>query len=159
MSRSTIAAIETSSFAAPRRCLRIFNPDNPGSSDRGSNSRFDQDDVGLEIGHRRITRCQKAMSVQQSTSGVAHSFVIIKIQTLRELATTIVDVAAAIANAVYHATGVRVRDLPIRLEKILVRAELSPRPAAPGTSRGSLRRSRTARRVARECEPGRLRKF
>jgi xanthine dehydrogenase YagR molybdenum-binding subunit len=26
---------------------------------------------------------------------------------------------AAVANAVYHATGVRVRDLPIRLEKIL----------------------------------------
>src|SRR5262249_15918154 len=27
--------------------------------------------------------------------------------------------AAAIANAVYHATGRRVRDLPIRLEKLL----------------------------------------
>jgi xanthine dehydrogenase YagR molybdenum-binding subunit len=26
---------------------------------------------------------------------------------------------AAVANAVYHATGVRVRDLPIRLEKLL----------------------------------------
>jgi xanthine dehydrogenase YagR molybdenum-binding subunit len=32
----------------------------------------------------------------------------------------IVGAAAAIANAVYHATGVRVRSLPIRLEKILV---------------------------------------
>lgn len=32
----------------------------------------------------------------------------------------IVGVAAAIANAVYHATGVRVRELPIRLDKILV---------------------------------------
>ncbi len=31
----------------------------------------------------------------------------------------IVGVAAAIANAVYHATGVRVRDLPIRIDKIL----------------------------------------
>jgi xanthine dehydrogenase YagR molybdenum-binding subunit len=30
-----------------------------------------------------------------------------------------VGVAAAIANAVYHATGVRVRDLPVRLDKIL----------------------------------------
>ena len=30
-----------------------------------------------------------------------------------------VGVAAAIGNAVYHATGVRVRDLPIRLEDIL----------------------------------------
>ena len=28
--------------------------------------------------------------------------------------------AAAVANAVYHATGVRVRDLPIRLEKLMV---------------------------------------
>ncbi|HEY3912826.1 MAG TPA: xanthine dehydrogenase family protein molybdopterin-binding subunit [Stellaceae bacterium] len=32
----------------------------------------------------------------------------------------IVGVAAALANAVYHATGVRVRDLPIRIDKILV---------------------------------------
>jgi xanthine dehydrogenase YagR molybdenum-binding subunit len=27
--------------------------------------------------------------------------------------------AAAIANAVYHATGIRVRDLPITLDKLL----------------------------------------
>ena len=33
----------------------------------------------------------------------------------------IVGTAAAIANAVYHATGVRVRDLPVRLDKLLVR--------------------------------------
>ena len=31
----------------------------------------------------------------------------------------IVGVAAAIANAVYHATGKRVRDLPITLDKLL----------------------------------------
>ena len=31
----------------------------------------------------------------------------------------ITGVAASIANAVYHATGVRVRDLPITLDKIL----------------------------------------
>jgi xanthine dehydrogenase YagR molybdenum-binding subunit len=31
----------------------------------------------------------------------------------------ITGVAAAIANAVYHATGVRVRDLPITLDKLL----------------------------------------
>ncbi len=31
----------------------------------------------------------------------------------------IVGVAAAIANAIYHATGKRVRDLPITLEKLL----------------------------------------
>jgi xanthine dehydrogenase YagR molybdenum-binding subunit len=30
-----------------------------------------------------------------------------------------VDVAPAIANAVYHATGERVRDLPITPEKLL----------------------------------------
>jgi len=29
-------------------------------------------------------------------------------------------VAAAVANAVYHATGVRVRELPIRIENLLV---------------------------------------
>ncbi len=32
---------------------------------------------------------------------------------------SIVGVAAALANAVYHATGVRVRDLPITLDKVL----------------------------------------
>jgi xanthine dehydrogenase YagR molybdenum-binding subunit len=31
----------------------------------------------------------------------------------------IVGVAAAIANAAFHATGVRVRDLPITIDKIL----------------------------------------
>ncbi len=31
----------------------------------------------------------------------------------------IVGTAAAIANAFYHATGVRVRDLPITLDKLL----------------------------------------
>jgi xanthine dehydrogenase YagR molybdenum-binding subunit len=32
---------------------------------------------------------------------------------------TAVSVAPAIANAVYHATGKRVRDLPITIEKLL----------------------------------------
>jgi xanthine dehydrogenase YagR molybdenum-binding subunit len=32
-----------------------------------------------------------------------------------------VSVAPAIANAVYHATGKRVRDLPITIEKIMAR--------------------------------------
>jgi xanthine dehydrogenase YagR molybdenum-binding subunit len=31
----------------------------------------------------------------------------------------IVGVAAAIANAIYHATGKRVRDLPITLDKVM----------------------------------------
>ena len=31
----------------------------------------------------------------------------------------IVGTAAAIANAVYHATGARVRDLPIRLDRLI----------------------------------------
>src|SRR5262249_11725740 len=32
----------------------------------------------------------------------------------------IVGIAAAIANAVYHATGIRVRDLPITLDKLII---------------------------------------
>jgi CO/xanthine dehydrogenase Mo-binding subunit len=39
------------------------------------------------------------------------------VKGLGELATT--GVAAAVANAVYHATGVRVRDLPITLDKVM----------------------------------------
>ena len=31
----------------------------------------------------------------------------------------IVGMNAAVANAVYHATGTRIRELPIRLEKLL----------------------------------------
>jgi len=34
-----------------------------------------------------------------------------------------VGTAAAIASAAYHATGIRVRDLPIRLDKLLSRSE------------------------------------
>jgi xanthine dehydrogenase YagR molybdenum-binding subunit len=33
-----------------------------------------------------------------------------------------VGVAAAVANAVFHATGVRVRDLPIRIEHLITAA-------------------------------------
>lgn len=40
----------------------------------------------------------------------------------------ITGVAAAVANAVYHATGVRVRDLPITLDKLLT--GLAPEPRA-----------------------------
>jgi xanthine dehydrogenase YagR molybdenum-binding subunit len=39
----------------------------------------------------------------------------------------IVGTAAAIANAVHHATGIRVRDLPIRLEDLLCGARGAPR--------------------------------
>jgi xanthine dehydrogenase YagR molybdenum-binding subunit len=41
----------------------------------------------------------------------------IGVKGVGEIGTT--GVAAAIANAVFHATGVRVRDLPITLEKVL----------------------------------------
>jgi xanthine dehydrogenase YagR molybdenum-binding subunit len=41
----------------------------------------------------------------------------IGVKGIGEIGTT--GVAAAVANAVYHATGVRVRDLPITLDKLL----------------------------------------
>jgi xanthine dehydrogenase YagR molybdenum-binding subunit len=37
----------------------------------------------------------------------------------------ITGVAAALANAVFHATGVRIRDLPMTLDKILARQDRS----------------------------------
>jgi hypothetical protein len=37
----------------------------------------------------------------------------------------IVGAAAAIANAVYHATGIRVRDLPIRIDRLIDAAQLA----------------------------------
>jgi xanthine dehydrogenase YagR molybdenum-binding subunit len=40
------------------------------------------------------------------------------VKGLGELA-NVVGTAAAIANAVYHATGIRIRELPIRIEKLL----------------------------------------
>ena len=36
-------------------------------------------------------------------------------------------IAAAITNAVYHATGIRVRDLPVRIEDLLIPASQSTR--------------------------------
>ena len=39
---------------------------------------------------------------------------------------SIVGMAAAIANAVYHATGTRVRSLPISIEKVLGHESSSP---------------------------------
>jgi xanthine dehydrogenase YagR molybdenum-binding subunit len=41
----------------------------------------------------------------------------IGVKGIGEIGTT--GVAAAVANAVWHATGVRVRDLPITLDKVL----------------------------------------
>jgi len=40
-------------------------------------------------------------------------------------------VAAAVANAIFHATGVRIRDLPITLDKVLA---LAPNNESPYVS-------------------------
>ena len=66
----------------------------------------------------------------------------------------LVGVAAAIANAVYHATGRRIRDLPITLDKVLAtrglgylvgRRDSGLRPKA-------LRSSPLVRSSTRRCE-------
>jgi CO/xanthine dehydrogenase Mo-binding subunit len=44
---------------------------------------------------------------------------------------SIVGMAAAIANAVFHATGTRVRSLPISIEKVLGHESSSPRTSSP----------------------------
>ena len=43
---------------------------------------------------------------------------------------SIVGITAAIANAVYHATGTRVRSLPISIEKVLGHESSSPRTSS-----------------------------
>jgi xanthine dehydrogenase YagR molybdenum-binding subunit len=43
----------------------------------------------------------------------------------------IAGMAAAIANAVYHATGMRIRSLPISIEKVLGHESSSPRTSSP----------------------------
>jgi xanthine dehydrogenase YagR molybdenum-binding subunit len=48
-----------------------------------------------------------------------------------ELAIT--GMAAAIANAVYHATGLRVRSLPISIEKVLEH-QIAATPASTGSA-------------------------
>ena len=40
------------------------------------------------------------------------------VKGIGEIGTT--GVAAAVANAVYHATGIRIRDLPITLDKLML---------------------------------------
>lgn len=40
----------------------------------------------------------------------------------------IVGTAAAVVNAVYHATGVRVRDLPVTLDKLVAHLPAGPPP-------------------------------
>jgi hypothetical protein len=52
---------------------------------------------------------------------------------------------AAVANAVYHATGVQIRDLPIRLEKLLDAPTITLRPIPTVAS--------TAKRSARQARP------
>lgn len=44
----------------------------------------------------------------------------------------IVGTAAALANAVRHATGVRLRDLPLTPDKVLSRLRTGPDGAGPG---------------------------
>jgi xanthine dehydrogenase molybdenum-binding subunit len=44
----------------------------------------------------------------------------------------LIPVAAAVANAVYHATGVRITELPLSPERVLTKLHESPESAATG---------------------------
>ena len=61
---------------------------------------------------RRATTCKSFWCRRWTTTSIRRAS-----KDLGELAN--VGTAAAIANAVYHATGKRIRQLPIRIEKLL----------------------------------------
>jgi CO/xanthine dehydrogenase Mo-binding subunit len=65
-------------------------------------------ETAVECQHDRAQPPIRARSDARTPAGV---------KGLGELAN--VGTAAAIASAVYHATGIRVRELPIRIEKLL----------------------------------------
>ena len=72
----------------------------------------------------RLTRGRRGRGLRSALTGQGHVFVEehdtanpLGIKGVGEIGT--VGTAAAIANAVYHATGVRVRDLPITVDKLL----------------------------------------
>jgi xanthine dehydrogenase YagR molybdenum-binding subunit len=72
-----------------------------------------RDLAGYHVAACADVRDVQAYTVEEHDSGINQ----LGIKGLGELG--IVGTAAAVANAVYHATGVRVRDLPIRLDKLL----------------------------------------
>ena len=80
-----------------------------------------------------------------------HSAVFVEVRVDEELGmarvASIVGAAAAIANAIFHATGKRVRDLPIAIDKLLRSMNSSPRHF----------RSQTRGRRHDPCPPDRLR--
>lgn len=87
---------------------------------------LDAHQVRFELGFVRLTRvvevsaCGKVMNPKASPSLEIVSPIGVK--GMGELC--LVGIPAAIANAVYHAVGIRVRDLPITSDKLISRHQL-----------------------------------
>ena len=80
------------------------------------------------LGDRNEVDAERAAEFQATNQGLQRSCESVKlpddhdvnpagVKGIGELAN--VGTAAAVANAVYHAIGIRIRELPIRIEKLL----------------------------------------
>ena len=83
---------------------------------RGMNDMLPADAPLWEWFEARVTDWLRSYGYQQIRTPIVE-YTELFVKGIGEVAN--VGTAAAIANAVYHATGRRVRELPIRIEKLL----------------------------------------
>ena len=74
----------------------------------------------LEIGFAVVAVAALAVALDDVIAGGFHFVVVgVRVSSWEAYKPFRIGVAAAIANAVYHATGKRIRELPITLDKLL----------------------------------------